>query len=389
MKYYKRQMEKRLKELARSYYVLVICGPRQSGKSTLVQKLFKNHDYVSLEDPDERLFASQDPRGFLAQFQKKVIIDEVQNVPQIFSYIQGIVDKKKIKAQFVLTGSSHFNLIEGVSQSLAGRSAVFELLPLSQSELSKTPSSLEEIILKGGYPSIHFNRQPITDWYKDYCKNYVEKDIRKLLNIRHLNTFQLFLKMCAARCGQIINYSSIANDCGIATNTVKEWINILEASFIIYRLNPYYKNYSKRLIKSPKLYFYDTGIACHLLEIQAYKQLITHPMRGYLFESWVISEFKKSFYNQHRNAPLYYWRTSKGIEVDVIIDKGNKFNVIEIKSGKTIHPSFFKNIDYFNDLTKEKVSRKYLIYAGTKLQIRNKIKILPWSNIDEITKNSQ
>lgn len=384
MKYHHRQMEKKLKSLARSYCVLVICGPRQSGKSTLVQHVFGSHTYTSLEDPDEKAFALEDPRGFLGQFQKKVIIDEVQNAPNLFSYIQGIVDKKKKKAQFILTGSSHLDLIAGVSQSLAGRAALFELLPLSQFELSQKKQSIEQMLFKGGYPSIHFNKQPTVDWYKDYCKNYIEKDLRRLLNIRHLGTFELFLKMCASRCGQIINLSSLANDCGVSVNTVKEWMNILEASFIIYRLRPYYKNYSKRLIKSPKLYFYDTGVVCSLLGIRSHQQLLTHIHRGGIFESWIISEFKKYFYNQHKEAPLFYWRHHKGMEIDLIIDHARTLKAVEIKSGKTMHLSFLKNLEEFHHLAKESHLKKYLIYAGDQIQNRKQAKVLPWSCLDKV-----
>jgi predicted AAA+ superfamily ATPase len=260
-----------------------------------------------------RSFAKNDPRNFLLKYQGKVIIDEVQNVPELFSYIQGIVDQNKRPAEYILTGSSQIELLEKVTQSLAGRAAIFQLLPLSKNEIDealngKKGHSLEESIFLGSYPRIHFDKTPATDWYSDYCRNYLERDIRKLINIKDLETFQLFLKMCAARCGQIINYSSFANDCGISPGTAKQWMNLLEASYIIFRFHPYFKNYSKRLIKAPKLYFFDTGVAASLLGLQSSDELYTHPSRGGLFESWVITEIQKNYFNQHRPAPIYFWR---------------------------------------------------------------------------------
>ena len=386
IRYYSRNIEKKIKLLSKTYPVIVISGPRQSGKSTLAQHLFFSHEYINLERIDDREFASNDPRAFLEQFKNKVIIDEVQYVPSLFSYIQANVDEKKIPAKFVLTGSSQLSLIEGVSQSLAGRAAVLQLLPLSKEEinLKRAKLTLEELIFNGGYPSIHFEKQPVVDWYSDYCRNYLERDVRTILNIKNLGTFQLFLKMCAARCGQIVNYSSFANDCGISPNTAKEWMNILEASFIIYRLYPFYKNYSKRLIKSPKLYFYDTGIACSLLGIKASEQLTTHSSRGGLFESWVISEFKKKFFNIHQEAPLYFWRDNKGREIDLIVENIEKFYAIEIKSGKTINNSFFYNLNYIESIAANDISRKVLIYGGNQNQKRSNSTVLSWNNISEM-----
>lgn len=385
MKYYTREIEKKIQELSKEYPVLVVYGPRQSGKSTLVKNIFKHHEYVNLENLDDREFATNDPRAFLEQFSGKVIIDEVQNVPSLFSYIQVNVDGQKIPAQYVLTGSSQLDLIEGVSQSLAGRASLYELLPLSLSEINlKKKISLEKVLFAGGYPSIHFDNRSITDWYKDYCRNYLERDVRKILNIKNLGTFQLFLKMCAARCGQIINYSSFANDCGISPNTAKEWLNILEASYIVYRLNPYYKNYSKRLVKSPKLYFYDTGVVCSLLGISSPDELVAHSLRGGIFESWIISEVKKSFYNNHRAAPLYYWRDNKGTEVDLIIEKAEKFDIVEIKSGKTINPSFFKNLNYLRSIADRDIKRSRLVYGGNKEQSRSDAEVISWSKVSRL-----
>ena len=389
MKYFPRHMEGKLTELAKSYPVLVISGPRQSGKSTLAKNLFCHHHYVSLEDMDERMMAQEDPRGFLQRFQKGAIIDEIQRVPQLFSYIQGIVDKKKQPAQFVLTGSSQLEMLQGISQSLAGRASILKLLPLCLDEMPGRGSglaSIEEALLHGGYPNIHFDGQPTVDWYLDYCKNYLERDVRLVTAIKDLGTFQLFLKMCAARCGQIINYTSFANDCGISPNTAKEWLNILEASFIVFKLNAYYKNYSKRLIKSSKLYFYDSGVACSLLGITCAESLITHSSRGGIFESWVISEIQKRCANVHRVAQLYYWRSARGIEIDLIVEKLEKLVALEVKSGKTINQSFFKNLNQFTEITGGDTCAQYLVYGGEQSYIRNGTNVLSWRELTGLEK---
>ena len=390
MAYFPRNIQSKLKSLAKSYPVLVISGPRQSGKSTLVKNIFPNHLYVNLEDLDERMMAMQDPKAFLEKFNKhRVIIDEIQHVPFLFSYIQSIVDQQKRKGQFILTGSSQMDVLQGVSQSLAGRASILYLLPLCFEELAlqKKLPPLEKILFSGSYPSIYFDLQPIVDWYQDYCQNYLERDVRRITTVKSLGTFQLFLKMCAARCGQIINYSSFANDCGVSPNTIKEWMNILDASFIIFKLNPYYKNYSKRLIKSPKLYFYDTGIVCSLLGITNPKTLITHSVRGGIFESWIISELKKKFYNIHRMAPLYYWKNNQGIEMDLVIEKLEQLVILEIKSGKTLNQSFFKNLDYFYQLAKENIHAQYLVYGGESKQGQyvRKTQVLSWEELDSIS----
>ena len=376
-------MQSKIVSLGKSYPVLVVTGPRQSGKSTLVRHVFSDYPYVNLENLDERMMATEDPRGFLGRFKERVIIDEIQQAPGLLSYIQGIVDERKKSAQFILTGSSSLDILEGVSQSLAGRASVLRLLPLCREEiaLKKSVDSLEEALLLGGYPSIHFDGRPAFDWYQDYCHNYLERDVRRLIAVKNLGTFQLFLKMCAARCGQLVNYTSFANDCGISPNTVKEWMNILEASFILFRLPSYYKNYSKRLVKSPKLYFYDTGVACSLLGIANSADLVAHSVRGGLFESWVISELQKKYLNLHQNAPLYYWRTGKGVEVDLIVEKGERVTALEIKSGKTLSSSFFKGLDDFAQIAGKDIRSKFLIYGGDEEHQRKGSKIFSWKSL--------
>ena len=386
MNYQPRNMQSRLIELADHYPVLVVCGPRQSGKSTLVKQVFNAYRYVSLEDIDERTFATEDPRGFLEHYADRVIIDEVQQVPTLFSYLQSRVDVSERKAHYILTGSAQLDLMAGVTQSLAGRAALFTLLPLSYTELpySCKHYSLERMLYSGGYPRIHFERMPVTDWYQDYIASYLERDVRQLVNIKQLGTFQLFVKMCAARCGQIVNHVSLAEDCGISPNTAKAWLNVLEASYVIFRLSPYYRNYSKRLIKSPKLYFYDTGVACALLGIRAADDLVAHSLRGGLFESWVISECYKRYFNAHQKAALYFWRDSKGREIDVVIDQHQGFHALELKSGKTINTHFFKNLDYLRTLAGDDMMDQLLVYGGRQSQQRSQGTIVSWSDLQQI-----
>ena len=385
MNYHSRKMHAKLTELAEFYPILVVCGPRQSGKSTLVKHVFSEYRYVSLEDIDQRSFATHDPRGFLEHYADQVIIDEVQRVPALFSYLQTHVDASPHAAHYVLTGSAQLDLVAGVTQSLAGRAALFQLLPLAHTELPKRCArhSLEKTLYSGAYPRVQFDRVPIMDWYQDYIASYLERDVRQLINIKQLGTFQLFLKMCAARCGQIVNHVSLAEDCGISPNTAKTWLNVLEASYVIFRLPPFYRNYSKRLIKSPKLYFYDTGIVCALLGIRAADDLVTHSLRGGLFESWVISEYKKRFFNAHRDAPLYFWRDSKGREIDLVIEHQQQFHALEIKSGKTVNTHFFNNLDYLRSLAGDDMLQQCLVYGGRQSQKRSQGHIVSWQELEQ------
>jgi len=287
-----RELEKKLKELIQSYPVIALTGPRQSGKTTLVQELFgKTHKYVNLENLELRNFAKNDPKAFLQENQYPLIIDEAQYAPDLFSYIQVIVDENKKQGQFILTGSQNFLLLEKISQSLAGRVSIFHLLPLSLKELKEAhynPLNLEELLFTGFYPKIYDQKLEPKEWYSNYIQTYTERDVRTLKNIQDLGTFQIFLKMCAARTGQLLDLTSIGNDCGISHNTVKDWLNILEASFMIFLLRPHFKNFNKRLVKSPKIYFYDSGLLCHLLGIESPEQIRTHYLKGGIFESFII-----------------------------------------------------------------------------------------------------
>lgn len=383
-----RAARKVLKELSHSYPALVVTGPRQSGKTTLTQAVFPNKPYVSLEEPDTREFAQQEPRGFLSRYADGAILDEVQRCPDLFSYLQSRLDADKKMGQFILTGSQQFGLLSGVSQSLAGRVAKISLLPFSLHELQKAkraPETLEELLFKGLYPPIYDRDLKPSIWYGNYVDSYVERDVRQIINVRDLGTFQRFVRMCAARTGQHLNLSGLAADCGITHNTAKTWISVLESSYIIRLLAPHHKNFNKRLIKSPKLYFYDTGLAAWLLNIQTTGQLAIHPARGQLFETWVVSELLKCRFNHALQSNLYFWRDSKNHEVDVLMEKADKLLPIEIKSGQTVAGDFFENLKKFQSIARHVVGRGFLLYGGQQTQNRETVDVVPWSRIHDLS----
>ncbi len=378
-----RDYSAKIKELATKFPVVTVTGPRQSGKSTLVQSLFKAKPYVSLEDPDERLFASTDPRGFLSNYPKGAILDEVQHVPQLFSYIQGIVDKAKKPGMFILSGSQNFLLMEKITQTLAGRTAICQLLPLSKAELQKAKliGTSDQLIYTGGYPRIYDRHIAPADFYSGYVRTYLERDVRQLKNISDHSHFTKFIKLCAARLGSILNLQSLANDCGISVNTAKAWLSVLQTGYIIYLLPPYHNNFNKRLMKSPKLYFYDTGLACYLLGIQNEEQVATHFLRGGLFENLVVTDIMKQFLNKGKEAPLYFWKDKTHKEIDLIVEKGNrKFTAIEIKSGETRTDDYFKNFDYWNKLSGNTPAGNTVLYAGSRKVLSSKGSFVPFMN---------
>lgn len=384
----KRELANHILRLSKSFPIISITGPRQSGKTTLVRKLFQNkYRYVSLEDLDNRAYAKEDPRGFLKEYRKYIIFDEIQHIPELFSYIQGIVDEDQLPGQFILTGSQNFLLLENISQSLAGRSATLHLLPLVLDEIQKakiTLNSLEQTLIQGFYPSIYSKAFSPKDWYPNYIRTYIERDVRQIKNIQDLATFQLFLKMCASRTGQLLDLTSLGNDCGISHNTARAWLNILEASFIIFFLRPHYQNYNKRLVKSSKLFFYDTGLLCSLLDIHNPEQLKTHYLRGGIFENFVIADLKKQIYHREIQSTLYFWRDHHGHEIDCIIDKEQTIIPLEIKSSKTINAHFFDNLQYWANLSENSLTPSYLVYAGDKGQKRNAISVLGWLQMNQI-----
>jgi hypothetical protein len=375
-----------LLRLAKGFPIVAITGPRQSGKTTLARSTFPQKPYLSLEDPDVRATAESDPRGLLAGFPDGAILDEAQRAPQLFSYLQTKVDEQIIPGMFVLTGSQQFGLLSGITQSLAGRVGLIHLLPFAASELSSAgqlPESLEELLLRGLYPPLYDRNVLPGDWFPGYVATYVERDVRQLINIRDLSAFQRFVKMCAARTGQILNLSSLASDCGITHNTAASWISVLEASYLIYLLRPHHRNFNKRLIKAPKLYFLDVGLSAWLLGIQTTEQILFHAQRGALFETFVVTEFLKGRFNQGLPSNLFYWRDSKGLEIDLILEAGEQLNAIEIKSGQTIAPDFFSSLKGWGKLTGQPNLPAWLIYGGDKALTNENISIVPWKNISE------
>ena len=383
----KRDITSKVLSASRKMPVLFITGPRQSGKTTLVRSIFKNHKYVSLENPDTRDFAISDPRGFLKTHGSRVIIDEAQHVPALFSYIQTEVDEKKTKCSYILTGSQNFMLHSKISQSLAGRVKIFSLLPFSYNELKNTfhgNKTLPEYIFKGFYPRLYDTKMAPEDWYKSYIQTYIERDVRQILNVGDLNSFRVFLKVCAGRSGQVLNLSSIAGDIGVSYQTVKKWLSVLEQSYIVHLLQPYHVNLNKRLLKSPKLYFYDTGLLCSLLMLNSAEDYEMHYMKGSIFETFIISELLKNNLNRGLNYGFYFLRDSNGYEIDCIAESSSSVRAIEIKAGSTIKSEFLNNLLKWNKLNPKINTLMSLIYGGDEDQIRHNIKILNWRNIPKL-----
>lgn len=378
-----REAERTVRKLSKGYPVIAITGPRQSGKTTLARYVFNKKPYVSLENPDIRELAQGDPRGFLEKYRKGAVFDEVQRCPQLFSYLQELVDEEQQPGRYVLTGSQQFGLMSGISQSLAGRIALIQLLTFTYHECysvnnSKESLSLDEVLFTGLYPPIHDKKLNPHIWYANYMQTYIERDVRQMVNVRDLSSFQRFVRLCAGRVGQLLNLSDIASDCGITHNTAKAWISILEASYIIFLLQPHHKNFNKRLIKTPKLYFYDSGLASWLLAIQSHEQLNTHSMRGPLFESFVVSEFLKSRYNQGMPSYLYFWRDRSGNEVDLLLEQGEKLKPIEIKSGGTLNVDYFNGLKKWLALAESTAINPTLIYGGGESARHAGIRVMSW-----------
>jgi predicted AAA+ superfamily ATPase len=372
--------------LATKFPVVGLLGPRQSGKTTLAKELFPKKPYVSFENQDTVLLAIRDPRAFLSAYKNGAVFDEIQRAPQLLSYLQELVDAHKKKAGlFVITGSQNLLLLETITQTLAGRIAFIQLLPFSLTELRNTnfgKQTLDGFLFRGGYPRLYQQRIAPTDYYPNYLLTYVERDVRQIKNISNLALFQRFLKICATRTGQQLNYSAIANDCGIDQKTVLNWLGILEASFIAFRLQPYYNNLGKRLLQMPKLYFYDTGLCSSLLEIENEKQMANHPLRGALMENLMIIELLKSRLNRGLRSNLFYWRDRTGNEIDLLLDQSDAVVPIEIKSSTTFHLDFLKGIRYWQKLN-PKLTSSYLVFNGKDGQVE-KTKILNWKNIAKI-----
>lgn len=345
-----------LQEIRTGYPVVTLTGPRQSGKTTLARAAFADKPYVSLETPEEREFAGTDPRGFLARFPSGAIIDEVQHVPALLSWIQTDVDTANVMGRFVLTGSQNFALMANITQSLAGRSALVQLLPLSIAELGndgKLPADVDALILRGGYPALHVRSLSPARWYADYTMSYLERDVRQATQVHDLSAFQRFLRLCAGRTGQLLNLANLAQETGIAQSTARAWLAVLEASYVVFLLQPHHRNLGKRLVKTPKLYFVDTGLAASLLGLQTATQLALHPLRGALFETLIVAEFLKSRYNAGFPSKLYFWRDNVGLEIDLLLETPEGLLPVEIKSTATVRDELFAGL------------RKWLAIAGT------------------------
>ena len=372
--------------LTGEYPVITILGPRQAGKTTLAKNILKGYEYSNLEIPEIRQFAQSDPKAYLNQFKSRVIIDEIQRVPELLSYIQGIVDENRQNGQFVLTGSHQLRLQEAVVQSLAGRTAILYLLPLAVNELQNASIDLgefEQYCFKGFLPRIYDKSLRPRTAYSNYYQTYVERDIRQLINLKDLSLFEKFMKLLAGRTGQIMDYSSIANDTGVTVKTIQNWLSILEASFIIFKLPPYFQNFGKRVIKSPKYYFTDVGLLCFLLNIRNPEQVLRDPLVGNIFENFVVLECLKSQYNRGERSGLYFYRDSNGNEIDILFENGRELIAIEVKAATTFSNSQLKGLIKFREVA-GKITKSFLVYNGSPLTLSDSINLINFKQIDEI-----
>lgn len=383
-----RQIMETARQRLAGFPVLSITGPRQSGKTTLSRLLAPDLPYLSLEDPDTRAFATEDPRAFLRQVADGAILDEVQRVPELFSYLQGVVDADRRMGRFILTGSSQFELIESITQSLAGRASMLTLLPFSLAELQsvgRAPATVDDLLYAGLFPPIYDRPVEPAVWLQDYIGTYLERDVRQILNIQDLATFQRFVQLCAGRIGQLVNVTSLAADTGITRVTAESWLSVLEASHLVLLVRPWFSNTSKRLIKTPKLYFTDPGLAAWLLGVRKPAHLTAHPQRGLLFENWVITELLKSQTNHGTKPTLHFLRDKEGHEVDAFIETApNTFQSIEIKSGETIASDFFKGLEFWREKLPKQNITPWLIHGGTTRQDREKATVLPWNDLSPL-----
>ena len=384
-RYIQREGQETLIELAKTFPVVAITGPRQSGKTTLAQHTFPSKRYLTLEDPDIRTGAQSDPREFLGNLQEGAILDEVQRAPELFSYLQGVVDEDRRPGKFVLTGSHQFLLDERISQTLAGRAGYLKLLPfnLREAEGRDRPArSLDETLWQGQYPSIVANKANPRLWYGAYVETYLERDVRQLINIRDLSAFQIFLRLCAGRTGNLLDIGGLSNEASINYRTARNWLSVLEASFVIHLLRPYHTNYRKRLVKTPKLYFLDTGLAAWLLGIKDPQQLESHPLRGCLFETLVVSEVLKHLYNRAEPGGIFFWRDSYKNEVDILLDRVSDRTAIEVKSGRTLNEAFLKGLNFWRSLDPRRNQKTVLVFGGDdSISARSGHKIVNWRSL--------
>ncbi len=379
----KRQISETLLSLTGQYPVITVTGPRQSGKTTLVKSLFPDKPYHNLEDPDIREFAFNDPSAFIKKLPGGAVIDEIQRVPRLLSYIQSVVDETRSQGMFILTGSQNLDLISHVTQSLAGRTAILKLLPFTLAEVSRYKSaalSFNDIALNGFFPAVYEKKPAPTIYYRNYYETYVERDLRQLINVKDLHLFRVFMRLCAGRIGQLFNASGLANETGVSPATIKNWISILEASFILFLLEPFHENINKRVVKSRKIYFTDVGLAAYLLGIEDIKHVANHPSRGSLFENMVITELIKARYNKSLDHNLYFYRDSNDNEVDVLFNKGHQLTPVEIKSSATFHADFAKSLAYIKKIMPSRINNGFIVYSGDIEQAVKENKVLNYRN---------
>ena len=387
--YIPRDIVESLNRLRSKYPILAVTGPRQSGKTTLLRHLFPDYQYVTLENPDIRERALSDPNGFLNTYSQRVIFDEVQQVPQLFSYLQGKVDNDKQMGQYVLSGSQNFQLLQSITQSLAGRVALFKLMPFSFHELEEgnlLDLHWHEAAFKGFYPALYDRNIDPTDFYRNYVETYLERDVRQLVNVRDLRQFRLFLKYCAGHVGQMLNLQKIANEVGISQPTAQSWLSVLETSYIVFTMPPYYRNFNKRLVKAPKLYFYDTGVVCYLLEMTRPNDLVNYYQRGAIFENLLIAELNKHQFHTYQKNDFYFWRDSNDIEVDILFEETANLKIAEIKSSETINSSFFNNMQKFSKIAIETALQPFLLYGGSESFEHLSTQVLAWRSVRNFLK---
>ncbi len=383
-----RSLGKKILSMAKAFPVVSLTGPRQSGKTTLVRALFPHYAYVNFENLNDRAAVEEDPLRFLKTYAGKgVVIDEAQKLPELFSYLQVVVDESGEMGKFILTGSQNFLLLEKITQSLAGRVAVLHLMPFTINELDKAgllEDELDWLLFTGAYPVLYDRQVTAPDYYPSYIQTYIERDVRSIKNIGDLAAFQRFVRLCAGRTGQLLNLSGLGDELGISYKTVSSWISILEASFIVFLLKPHYKNFNKRIVKQSKLYFFDTGVLCSLLDIQTPDQLRSHYLRGNIFETFVVAEYIKQRFHAGARSNAYFWRDNTGHEIDMLIEEGSTFRAVEMKSGETLHADLFKGLDFFRKISGLSPNDCFLIYGGTKDYVRESGRVVGWVNIARI-----